>query len=361
MASTAAAPAAINPKDFLGIDTLLSDEERDIRDTVRSFVRDRVLLAGDWFEEARFPTATETELGSSACSACTSRATGAQAPARPPTGSPAWSSRRATAAPHRSSRFRVAHDVCDLALGLAGAEAAWLPRWQPAKRSAASGSPSPTPAPTLPRCARARAAMDPTGSCTARRCGSRTARSPTSPWSGRQPKKASAAFSFRGHPWFHFAGHPPQALAARVGHQRAAARRGARPCRSDAAGGRLAAWAAFVSERGPLWHRLGRRRCRTRLPRGRARVQQGADRVRPPDRRDPDPAAQARDMALEVNRATLLALHLGRMKDDRPAVCPSTSGWPSSEMSTRPSRSPGQRAKSSEPTASPSSTPSSDT
>jgi glutaryl-CoA dehydrogenase len=57
MSSTAAAPAAISPKDFLGIDHLLSDEERDIRDTVRAFVQDRVVPhVGDWFEEARFPT-----------------------------------------------------------------------------------------------------------------------------------------------------------------------------------------------------------------------------------------------------------------------------------------------------------------
>jgi glutaryl-CoA dehydrogenase len=57
MASTATAAPAVNPRDFLGIDRLLSDEERDIRDTVRAFVRDRVLPhVGDWFEEARFPT-----------------------------------------------------------------------------------------------------------------------------------------------------------------------------------------------------------------------------------------------------------------------------------------------------------------
>jgi len=57
MASTATAPAAVNPRDYLGIDQLLSDEERDIRDTVRAFVRDQVLPdVGDWFEEARFPT-----------------------------------------------------------------------------------------------------------------------------------------------------------------------------------------------------------------------------------------------------------------------------------------------------------------
>src|ERR1700677_4644707 len=65
MASTAGAPAAISPKALLGIDHLLSDEERDIRDTVRAFVRDRVLpYVGDWFEEARFPTSElAPELG----------------------------------------------------------------------------------------------------------------------------------------------------------------------------------------------------------------------------------------------------------------------------------------------------------
>src|SRR5580658_7728893 len=57
MASTAAAPARINPRDFLDIDHLLSDEERDIRDTVRAFVTDRVLPhVGDWFETAQVPT-----------------------------------------------------------------------------------------------------------------------------------------------------------------------------------------------------------------------------------------------------------------------------------------------------------------
>jgi glutaryl-CoA dehydrogenase len=57
MASTATAPAAISPTDFLSIDRLLSEEERDIRDTVRAFVRDRVLPhVGDWFEDASVPT-----------------------------------------------------------------------------------------------------------------------------------------------------------------------------------------------------------------------------------------------------------------------------------------------------------------
>ncbi|MBV8636475.1 MAG: acyl-CoA dehydrogenase family protein [Candidatus Eremiobacteraeota bacterium] len=50
--------------DFLGIDALLSDEERLIRDTVRSFVRDRVLPnIGEWFEEGYLPRELGRELG----------------------------------------------------------------------------------------------------------------------------------------------------------------------------------------------------------------------------------------------------------------------------------------------------------
>jgi glutaryl-CoA dehydrogenase len=58
MSSTAAPTAPIQPADYLGLDQLLSDEERDIRDTVRAFVRDRVVPGvGQWFEEASVPVA----------------------------------------------------------------------------------------------------------------------------------------------------------------------------------------------------------------------------------------------------------------------------------------------------------------
>ncbi len=51
-----AAPAKTRPEDFLAIDRMLSDEERDIRDTVRSFVRDRIVPeVGDWFETGEIP------------------------------------------------------------------------------------------------------------------------------------------------------------------------------------------------------------------------------------------------------------------------------------------------------------------
>jgi glutaryl-CoA dehydrogenase len=50
--------------DFLGIDALLSDEERLLRDTVRQFVGDRVLPdVGDWFEHGTFPRELGKEMG----------------------------------------------------------------------------------------------------------------------------------------------------------------------------------------------------------------------------------------------------------------------------------------------------------
>jgi glutaryl-CoA dehydrogenase len=54
----------VRPADFLDIDHLLSDEERDIRDTLRAFVRERVVPhVGEWFEEARLPRELAPELG----------------------------------------------------------------------------------------------------------------------------------------------------------------------------------------------------------------------------------------------------------------------------------------------------------
>jgi len=55
---------APNPLDFLALDRLLSEEERLIRDTVRAFVADKVLpeIAG-WFERGELPRELAKELG----------------------------------------------------------------------------------------------------------------------------------------------------------------------------------------------------------------------------------------------------------------------------------------------------------
>jgi glutaryl-CoA dehydrogenase len=63
LATTTAAPTAFDPLDYLGVDGLLDDEERAIRDTVRRFVRERVLPeVGDWFERGVFPRELFGEL-----------------------------------------------------------------------------------------------------------------------------------------------------------------------------------------------------------------------------------------------------------------------------------------------------------
>jgi glutaryl-CoA dehydrogenase len=63
MATTTEARSALDPYDLLDVDGLLDDEERAIRDTVRRFVRERVLPdVGDWFEQGILPRELFGEL-----------------------------------------------------------------------------------------------------------------------------------------------------------------------------------------------------------------------------------------------------------------------------------------------------------
>jgi glutaryl-CoA dehydrogenase len=56
MSTTAAAPPDVNPLDLLDTDWLLSDEERLIRDNVRAFVRKEIVPhVGGWFDEGSLP------------------------------------------------------------------------------------------------------------------------------------------------------------------------------------------------------------------------------------------------------------------------------------------------------------------
>jgi glutaryl-CoA dehydrogenase len=65
MATHTETAAAISPHDFLRIDALLSDEERMIRDTVRSYVREQLLpQVPEWFERGILPRETARGLGS---------------------------------------------------------------------------------------------------------------------------------------------------------------------------------------------------------------------------------------------------------------------------------------------------------
>jgi glutaryl-CoA dehydrogenase len=63
--STPIKPGPPYQGDFLEIDALLDDEERLIRDTVRSFVADRVLPdIAEWFEQGTIPVELAKEMGS---------------------------------------------------------------------------------------------------------------------------------------------------------------------------------------------------------------------------------------------------------------------------------------------------------
>ena len=71
--------------DYMEIDSLLSEEERLVRDTVRAWVDERFMpLIEDCHREGRFPLELVPEMAGSACSARRSRSTAA----RPRTTSP---------------------------------------------------------------------------------------------------------------------------------------------------------------------------------------------------------------------------------------------------------------------------------
>jgi glutaryl-CoA dehydrogenase len=64
MATHAAKPTTLDPRDYLAIDALLDDEERAIRDTVRQWVRERILPeVGEWFEQGILPRELAQEVG----------------------------------------------------------------------------------------------------------------------------------------------------------------------------------------------------------------------------------------------------------------------------------------------------------
>jgi len=61
--ATKTSPSALDPLDYLAIDALLDEEEKAIRDTVRAFVRERIVPeVGEWFEKGILPREVLSEL-----------------------------------------------------------------------------------------------------------------------------------------------------------------------------------------------------------------------------------------------------------------------------------------------------------
>lgn len=64
MSSGAVGPRNPNPRDFLNVDALLDGEDRLLRDTVREWVGEKILPdVADWFEEGYFPKELAKEMG----------------------------------------------------------------------------------------------------------------------------------------------------------------------------------------------------------------------------------------------------------------------------------------------------------
>jgi glutaryl-CoA dehydrogenase len=64
MSSGAVGPRNPNPRDFLNVDALLDGEDRLLRDTVRDWVGEKILPdIADWFEEGYFPKELAKEMG----------------------------------------------------------------------------------------------------------------------------------------------------------------------------------------------------------------------------------------------------------------------------------------------------------
>jgi glutaryl-CoA dehydrogenase len=62
--ATTTSRTELDPRDFLAIDSLLDEEERAIRDTVRQFVRERIVPeVGEWFEQGILPRELVKEIG----------------------------------------------------------------------------------------------------------------------------------------------------------------------------------------------------------------------------------------------------------------------------------------------------------
>ena len=66
MSTTEAGSGSVNPRDLINLDAVLNDEERAVRDTVREWVRNRVLPEiAEWFEHGELPSEQlAKELGS---------------------------------------------------------------------------------------------------------------------------------------------------------------------------------------------------------------------------------------------------------------------------------------------------------
>ena len=146
--------------DFLGIDTLLTDDERLVRDNTRKFIEDNLIpIIEQCNREGRFPRELDQADGRARIlrrqpQGLRLRRDGQRRVRPDDAGARARRPRRA----QLRQRAVGARHVSHLHLRQRRPEeTTGCPAWPRARSSAASASPSPTPAPTPAPCARARA------------------------------------------------------------------------------------------------------------------------------------------------------------------------------------------------------------
>ena len=188
-------PTRIDPSDLLAVGDLLSDEERLIRDTVRRFTEERIRPhIGDWFERGVFPARElAPELGALGvlgmhldgygCAGAGAVAYGAACMEL----EAADSGLRSFVSVQGSLAMRSIH-----AFGSEEQKQRWLPGMAAGRLIGCFGLTEPDFG-SDPANMRTRAVRKGGKGGPAARCGSPTAASPTSPWSGRRPRTACAA------------------------------------------------------------------------------------------------------------------------------------------------------------------------
>ena len=263
------APPALNPRDFLAIDRQLSDEERDIRDTVRAFVDDKVTPnVGDWFEAGTIPIELARELGQLGVLGMHLEGYGCAGASATAYGLTCMELEAGDSGIR--CLVSVQGSLAMFAIWRWGSEEQkqqWLPQMAAGDAIGCFGLTEPD-AGSDPGAMRTRARRD------------------GSDWVLHGPedvdhqrvgrrRRGRLGAHRRGHPRLHRPqghqgvhdpGHPQEAVVARLGHLRAAARRRAAARSAMLPGGQVTARPAVVPERGPLRDRLGRGGRRPRVP-----------------------------------------------------------------------------------------------
>lgn len=131
----------VPPLQLLGIDQLLTDDERDIQATVREFVDQRVKpYVADWYERGDLDLDLVKEAGSLGLLGMHLEGTAARAPTRSRTDSPAWSWRPGTRGSAAWSRCRDRWPCSRSTTGAARSRnRPGCRTWRPGRSSAASG------------------------------------------------------------------------------------------------------------------------------------------------------------------------------------------------------------------------------